>query len=68
MDRIRRPRIPDTEWEGHKVTIKRLYLDEKRRLEGIGGVMSIMSDRHDFYARYYSQGPPFVRLSLTIEK
>ena len=58
MTTVRRPRIPDTEWEDHKLMIKRLYMDEKRRLEGVDGVMSIMRDRHDFYARYYAQALP----------
>lgn len=44
--RSRRHRCAD--WERHKLTITRLYLDENKTL---GEVMRIMRDQHGFDAR-----------------
>jgi hypothetical protein len=40
--------IPDTEWEMHKDTIKRLYLDEHKELPVVRG---LMSSQYGFVAR-----------------
>ncbi|KAF2798621.1 hypothetical protein K505DRAFT_232948, partial [Melanomma pulvis-pyrius CBS 109.77] len=48
MTKPRRHRIPGEEWERHKNVIKKLYLDEKRTLEGERGVMNMMKTIHGF--------------------
>ncbi|KAF2704054.1 ankyrin [Pleomassaria siparia CBS 279.74] len=48
MSATRRPRLPGEEWEDHKAEIRRLYLEEDRKLEGDDGVMDIMLRKHKF--------------------
>jgi len=40
------------EWHKHEAAIRRLYINENKRLEGIGGVMETMSTLHSFSATY----------------
>jgi len=52
MAKIRRSPISDTEWEGHKDAIRKLYLLENKRLDSEDGVVALMSARYNFSARY----------------
>lgn len=51
MSQQRRSRIPDEKWEEYKDTIKRLFYEEKKTLEGEDGVISTMARDHGFSAR-----------------
>jgi hypothetical protein len=42
--------LTEHDWGSHRATIKFLYLIEKRKLEGAGGVMQEMFVRHEFKA------------------
>ena len=42
-------KIPEEEWVFHKQTLKRLWLDEDRKLLGDNGVMEVMTE-HGFDA------------------
>lgn len=42
MTRVRRAKLPQSEWEKHKNRIRQLYILEKRSLEGKDGVMAHM--------------------------
>lgn len=52
MSASRRPKISNQLWEAQRTTIKRLYLDEKRTLEGKDGTITIMEREHGFSAGY----------------
>jgi hypothetical protein len=43
-------RIPEREWELHKPTIRRLYVEENKPLTASGGVQEIMSINYNFSA------------------
>jgi len=45
-------KIPDKTWDDNRAEIERLYVQEKRSLEGGEGVMSTMARLHSFYARH----------------
>lgn len=51
MSAARQQRLPEEEWESHKTIIRRLYLEEDRKLEGDDGVMDIMLRKHNLRAR-----------------
>ena len=44
-------KIPEDIWERHRGEIQRLYIKEKRKLEGEEGVVDTMARLHDFIAR-----------------
>jgi hypothetical protein len=52
MSLPRRPRISPDEWKRHKSTVQRLYLEERRKLEGPDGVIDVMQKAYNFRARY----------------
>ncbi|KAJ4009056.1 hypothetical protein NW766_009239 [Fusarium irregulare] len=43
----RAPRIPETQWEVHKETIKSLYLEQNKTIDE---TISFMAENHQFYA------------------
>ncbi|KAF2240405.1 hypothetical protein BU26DRAFT_572788 [Trematosphaeria pertusa] len=49
LHQCRRRRIPDEEWESHKLRIKRLFLE--KTLEGDDGLISTMEKECGFSAR-----------------
>jgi hypothetical protein len=49
--RVLAPRINEETWEHHRNTIHRLFVDEERKLDGLGGVMDIMRGKYGFTAR-----------------
>ena len=57
MNRSRRPRIREEEWESYKSTIKTLFLDEGKAVVGEDGLIKIMSREHGFVARYLIDSP-----------
>ena len=41
----------DPEWDSHKATIESLYVKDKLKLEGRGGLMDTMARSHGFVKR-----------------
>jgi len=42
--------IPEKDWLAHRQTLKRLWLDERKKLQGEDGVMDFMETRYEFVA------------------
>jgi hypothetical protein len=51
MGKHRSVGLPDACWDSHEATTRRLYLKEKRPLEGRRGVIELMK-RQGLHARY----------------
>lgn len=43
-------RIPQSEWETRKEIIRSLYLEDDLKLNGLGGVIDVMTTHHAFSA------------------
>jgi hypothetical protein len=51
MEKERRRKIANAQWESHRETIKKLYVEDGKQLKGKDGLMDIMATRHGFLAR-----------------